>query len=126
MDTKTLVVGQDVYMFSGVYWINGKVVKVTPSGVDVQGGLGYSKEDAAEQILHFDKDGRSYLTESELSDDRDWSLKINGTYECGPWIIDAIPFAERDALLEPRRKLYAAKQAAEREELSTKTRRVRT
>jgi hypothetical protein len=96
MDTKTLVVGQDVYLYSGCYWIQGKVVKVTPSGVDVQGGLGYSKEDAAEQILHFDKDGRSYLTESP--DSQDW--KINGTYECGPWHIDDMPFAERKAGLD--------------------------
>jgi hypothetical protein len=39
MDTKQLVVGQDVYMFSGCYTLTGKVVKVTPSGVDVQTGV---------------------------------------------------------------------------------------
>ena len=41
MDTKTLVVGQDVYMLKPPYpfWFcidEGKVVKVTPTGVDVQ------------------------------------------------------------------------------------------
>ena len=41
MDTKTLVVGQDVYMLKPPYpfWFcidEGKVVKVTPEGVDVQ------------------------------------------------------------------------------------------
>ena len=41
MDTKTLVVGQDVYMLKPPYpfWFcidEGKVVKVTPDGVDVQ------------------------------------------------------------------------------------------
>jgi hypothetical protein len=36
VDTKTLVVGQDVYMFSGCYVTTGRVIKVTPSGVDVQ------------------------------------------------------------------------------------------
>jgi|HubBroStandDraft_1064217.scaffolds.fasta_scaffold21191_4 hypothetical protein len=36
MDTKTLVVGQDVYIESGIYSSKGKVVKVTPSGVEVQ------------------------------------------------------------------------------------------
>jgi hypothetical protein len=36
VDTKTLVVGQDIYMFSGCYVNKGKVVKTTPSGVDVE------------------------------------------------------------------------------------------
>ena len=36
MDTKTLVVGQDVYVVSGWYLKKGKVVKVTPSGVEVE------------------------------------------------------------------------------------------
>ena len=41
MDAKTLVVGQDVYMLKPPYpfWFcidEGKVVKVTPDGVDVQ------------------------------------------------------------------------------------------
>ena len=41
MDTKTLVVGQDVYMLKPPYpfWFcidEGEVVKVTPTGVDVQ------------------------------------------------------------------------------------------
>lgn len=40
MDAKTLVVGQDVFMFLDQYpyWFcgqRGKVVKVTPTGVDV-------------------------------------------------------------------------------------------
>lgn len=50
MDTKTLVVGQDVYMFNDhyPYWFcgqRGKVVKVTPKGVDVQ---------TAGELLRFD------------------------------------------------------------------------
>ena len=41
MNTRTLVVGQDVYMLKPPYpfWFcidEGKVVKVTPEGVDVQ------------------------------------------------------------------------------------------
>jgi preprotein translocase subunit YajC len=39
MDTKTLTVGQEVHMVSGVYGKTGKVVKNTPSGVDVQTGV---------------------------------------------------------------------------------------
>jgi len=50
MDTKTLVVGQDVYMLKPPYpfWFcidEGEVVKVTPTGVDVQ---------AAGELLRFD------------------------------------------------------------------------
>jgi hypothetical protein len=68
MDTKTLVVGQDVYINSGCYGDKGKVVKVTPSGVEVQtdgGGL-----------FRFDKDGKG--------------CDGNDTFECGPWYIKEI------------------------------------
>jgi hypothetical protein len=75
MDTKTLVVGQDVYMLSGVYICKGKVTKITPSSVDVQ--------TTSEGLLRFDSRGKG-------CDD--------GTHECGPWYIDDVPFAERTAL----------------------------
>ena len=50
MDTKTLTVGQDVYMFLPPYphWFcnnSGKIVKVTPTGVEVQ---------TAGEVLRFD------------------------------------------------------------------------
>lgn len=99
VNTKTLVVGQDVYMFSGVYGNTGKVVKVTPLGVDVQ---------TADEVLHFDTNGRSYVTELQPSYDptahplSPWRWDGNGTYECGPWELDDMPFAERTALLEQR------------------------
>jgi hypothetical protein len=82
MDTKTLVVGQDVYMLSGVYGNKGKVVKVTPSGVDVQ---------TTDELLHFDNNGHSYVTELPSSYNgtshpfSPWRWDGNGTYECGPW-----------------------------------------
>ena len=60
VDTRTLVVGQDVYMSSGCYWNEGKVVKVTPSGVDVQTVYEFNKE-----LLHFDANGRSRPCQSE-------------------------------------------------------------
>jgi hypothetical protein len=98
MDTKTLVVGQDVYMGSGVYLCEGKVVKITPLGVDVQ---------TTTELLHFDDKGRSYVTELPASYDSTahplspWGWKGNGTYECGPWyILDDMPFAERKASFE--------------------------
>jgi hypothetical protein len=113
-----LVVGQDIYMFSGCYWNKGKVVKVTQSGVDVH----------AHELLHFDANGRSYVTElpdsyrSTAHPLSPWGWKGNGTYECGPWYIETDkPFAERDAQFEPGRKL----RDAEREALFEKGRKLR-
>ncbi|MGP8143063.1 MAG: hypothetical protein ACLQBU_14405 [Terriglobales bacterium] len=64
----------------------GKVSKITPTGADVQIGVEYTDGtyDADNKPIHFDKDGCSYLTKSELSV-TDWQRRINGTYECGPW-----------------------------------------
>jgi hypothetical protein len=107
VDTKTLVVGQDLYMFSGCYVNKGKVVKVTRSGADVQTGV--MQNDGtwnAHELLHFDNNGRSYVTELPSSYDSTahplspWGWNGNGTYECGPWELDDIPFAERTALLD--------------------------
>jgi hypothetical protein len=57
MDTKTLKVGQDVHMFGGhIYDYRGKVVKITPDGVDVADGYG--------EIYHFDTNGKEYYRES--------------------------------------------------------------
>jgi hypothetical protein len=95
MNMKTLVVGQDVYMISGCYGNKGKVVKLTRRGVDVQTDT---------ELLHFDNNGRSYVTELPASYDSTahplspWGWNGNGTYECGPWYIDDMPFAERAAL----------------------------
>jgi len=77
MDTKTLVVGQDVHMVSGIYANEGKVVKVTPSGVEVQTGV--MQNDGtwnAHERLRFDSEGKG-LDE--------------GTYECGPRYLDQTP-----------------------------------
>ena len=69
MDTTKLVVGQDVFMESGVYSCEGKVVKVTPLGVEVQTySMGWPL-----QLLQFDNEGKGW--------------DGNGTHECGPWRI---------------------------------------
>ena len=89
MDTKTLVVGQDVCMRSGPqYGTWGKVVKVTPSGqVDVL----CNEELFTGNLLHFDANGRSYVTELPSFYDptahpsSPWGWNGNGTYEFGPW-----------------------------------------
>jgi hypothetical protein len=80
MDTKTLVVGQDVSIRSGCYGGKGKVVRVTTSGVDVQtdwigGGL-----------FRFDNDGKG--------------CDGKATYECGPWYVVGSPAEERETLRE--------------------------
>lgn len=72
MDTKTLVVGQYVRMFSsGCYGCEGHVVKITPNGVDVQTVEG--TQDVDGKLLHFDNNGVSY----------------DGTFcGLGPWSIE--------------------------------------
>ena len=70
--TKTLVVGQEVDLISGVYCRKGKVVKVTPSGVEVQTGV--QQTDGtwnAHELMHFNKKGEG----------------DEGTFEEGPWHI---------------------------------------
>jgi hypothetical protein len=52
VDTKTLVVGQDVFMRSGEVGDWGKVVEVTPTGVIVQSDPNYG-----DQLIRFDKNG---------------------------------------------------------------------
>ena len=78
MNTKTLVVGQDVYIHSGPYYQKGKVIKVTPSGVEVHDGM---------ELFRFDIYGRG--------------CDGHKTFECGPWEIDdEMTAAERTALWE--------------------------
>ena len=71
MNTKTLTVGQEVYIINGPYGYKGKVVKVTPSGVDVlsDGILGAG-------LFRFDNEGNG-------CDGRH-------TYECGPWHLESM------------------------------------
>jgi hypothetical protein len=67
MDTRKLAIGQDVCIFSGVYELGGKVVEVTPAGVEVRTVRGpYVPEGA---LYCFD-------TNDEGCDGR-------STYECG-------------------------------------------
>jgi hypothetical protein len=78
MDTKTLVIGQEVYMISGsVYAQKGTVVKITPEGVEVQVRIGSWN---AYERIYFDNRGYSYATDNPFE-----SPEINGTYEGGPW-----------------------------------------
>jgi hypothetical protein len=72
MDTKTLVVGQEVFMRSGQVGNWAKVVKVTPTGVIVESDPVYGSE-----LIRFDENGTAC--------DSVWGdSKIPGT-SSGPW-----------------------------------------
>ena len=62
-DIKTLAVGQEVWMRSGVYSTDGRVVRVTSERIDVQTGMMQKDGWHARDLLHFDNNGRSYVTE---------------------------------------------------------------
>jgi len=76
VDTSKLIVGERVLMISGCYALNGRVVKVTTFGVDVEtiavGGGPYIPGGV---IYSFDVNGKGCDGRS--------------TYECGPWEIEA-------------------------------------
>jgi hypothetical protein len=94
MDTKKPAIGQEVFVVSGCYYSDGKVVKVTQEGVEVQLARN-PLPGAAEVIWQFDTKGET--------------LNGIGTAESGPYIIDKMPFKERKAeLLEAalRRKKH--------------------
>jgi hypothetical protein len=86
MDTKTLVVGQDIYIVSGCYCKKGKVVKVIPSGVEVFDLV---------EIFQFDTRGKGCDNH-------------RGEYGA-PWEIDEMPVAERTALWEQGARDWRAK-----------------
>jgi hypothetical protein len=79
MDTQTLAVGQEVYMFSEVYTCKGKVIKVTPEGVEVRATV-QSNLTRVGDLLHFDNSGKGRYDE--------------GTHECGAWQL-VNPFEQR-------------------------------
>ena len=164
MDTRTLVVGQDVYMFNDHYphWFcgqRGKVVRVTPKGVEVQtagellrfdtnnipvfiGGqttlvvgqdvdVAYCQgkdrrgkvvkvtpsgvEVEVADLLRFDNDGyeldvsrRDRLGFGPSPGDKFYNSLWYSAPEFAPWHLDDIPFAERTALLEQAARDYEA------------------
>jgi len=64
MDTTKLVVGQEVYMSSGIWADRGIVVKITQEGAEVFSTFGGD-------LLRFFADGCGW--------------DVDGTYECGAW-----------------------------------------
>ena len=78
MDTTKLVVGQDVYMVNSRFCRKGKVVKVTPSYVDVQ--MGVMQVDGtwnAHELFRFGRTGERYEryeSEGTPEDQGTWEL----------------------------------------------------
>ncbi len=99
MDTKTLVVGQDVYMVSGWYENAGKVVKVTPSVVEVQVGV---------NLLRFNNEGKACDSEGKAYHEWD-AFSSWATFEGGPWELDDTHPEELATFLECRAKEKARK-----------------
>ncbi len=90
MNTKSLKLGQTVYMIidCGQLICKGKVVKVTPKGVDVETESSIPCNNG--ELLHFDSNGNEYNPS-----------RINTfDYAYGDWHIDVMPFAERTAELK--------------------------
>jgi hypothetical protein len=96
----TLVVGQEVDVaYSQRKDRRGKVVKVTPLGVEVE----------VSDLLRFDNNGnepdairRDRLGFGPSPDDNFYTFLWYSAPEFGPWHIDDMPFAERTALLEQK------------------------
>jgi hypothetical protein len=106
MDTKTLLVGQEVCMVSGVYLKKGKVVKVTPSGVEVQLALAEGPiRSEGNELIRFDTNGKACDSRDIYRGNMEWN-GIPGTFECGPWELADIPFEERAAT--SRRKVFVS------------------
>lgn len=80
----SLVVGQEVFVVSGCYYSNGKVVKVTQEGVEVQ--LARNPLPGPDNVVwQFDTKGKA--------------LDGVGTAEYGPYLLDDMSFEERKAEL---------------------------
>jgi hypothetical protein len=72
METKTIAVGQEVCMVSGVYSCRGRVIEVTSDGVTVDVFIDPQLTLARRELLRFDSDGKG---------------RDRGTHECGPWYL---------------------------------------
>lgn len=104
MDTKTLVVGQDVYLVSrdGNSFLQAKVTEVTPVGVEVLTAPHILGVSILSQV-NYDVDQLSWVTPMRFDNEgNNGSDGHDGqdVYGVGPWHIDDVPFAERKALHE--------------------------
>jgi len=88
-------VGQKVFMVSGGYFIDGKIIKITPSGVEVRISHPNMVFGPWDPILrkHTRSNVWRFDTKGEACDGC-------GTADGGPWVIDDLPFTERKTLLK--------------------------
>jgi len=115
MDTKTLVVGQEVYIFDDCYNSDcGKVTRIAPDFVEVTikveriapvwrryAELGPEVKLGDEILLVFDRSGKG----------EDGQFTPGGY---GVWHIDDMPFSERTAFFDERRKARERKKVEPR------------
>ncbi len=94
MNTKSLVVGQEVYMVSGIYGKKGKVVKIgrslftlfRPSVIVQVRAQGPIDEPT---LMRFDANGKACYSDDIYNGNMG---NIPGTHEFGPWeLIDGTP-----------------------------------
>lgn len=95
MDTTKLVVGQDVFIHSGPVWhYKGKVMSVTPLGVEVR------VPEKSFELCKLTTGAEVKLPGNVVRFEADGGCEC-GTRECGPWVIDdEVPFAERKSQIE--------------------------
>jgi hypothetical protein len=96
MDIKTLVVGQDVRLISGIYGKMGRVVEVTSSGVIVQLALAEGPiRPEGPELIRFDANGKACDSSDVYKGNMEWN-GIPGTFECGPWELTNVEAATED------------------------------
>lgn len=107
--TKTLVVGQEVYMFCGSEFYGfekGKVVKITSAGVEVLAGKSTIRFDNNGTELEVERRKRhGFEPEPGFSHDRFMQSVWYTAPECGPWQLDDMPFEERKAKIKHHQQL---------------------
>ena len=95
MDTKTLVVGQKIYVVTDgdYFFCQGKVTKVTPKGVEV---LSSGRLRRLDELVDYgvDRLGTPMWFDNEGNNGTD-GHDGQDVYGFFPWHIDDVPFAER-------------------------------
>jgi len=121
VDTKTLVVGQDVYIFCGSEFYGfakGEVVKITSSGVEIKSAERCGPDSRRMEeigIIRFDNNGVELEVDRRkrhgfepgpgFSHDRFMQNIWYSAPECGPWQLDDMPFEERTAKIKHHTRL---------------------
>lgn len=99
MDTKTLVVGQKVWMESGPYEREGVVSKITERCVEVEllRSLGPA---GAKNFMRFDINGKA-LDSRDINDENMDFDGIPGTLEGGHWELEVIKCVHTSKSCQP-------------------------